>query len=55
MTNKERIYTLDAVIRTMDNRLFISGLENMEVVIGCTQAIQSVINDLKEQPEEPQE
>lgn len=47
MSTEEIIQTLEAVIRTMDSRFTISGISNMETVIGCTRAIGSVVESLK--------
>lgn len=47
MSTEEIIQTLEAVVRTMDSRFTISGISNMETVIGCTRAIGSVVEALK--------
>lgn len=47
MSTEEIIQTLEAVVRTMDSRFTISGISNMETVIGCARAIGSVVEALK--------
>lgn len=45
MTDNEKTALLEAVLKTLDS-LTVTGLENMEKVLGCSEAIKDVVGAL---------